>query len=144
MSNLSNRVIRTALVGGLFALTPALASAQETEAEYNLCTATVDVASIPAGEAATPVTFSLSESIGEVTGIEAGESGLRTASPEDLGQSEMATEEAPKVIEMSAESEGIAQIWLNTLEAQPGTFEVTLNSETGSCTAVVTVEGGSA
>lgn len=142
MSNLSNRVIRTAIVGGLFALTPALASAQEQE--LAVCTATVDVASIPAGAAATPVTFSLSESIGEVTGVEAGESGVRIASPEDLERSEMATEEAPKVIEMSAESEGVAQIWLNTLEAQPGTYELTLSSEAGSCTAVVTVEGGSA
>jgi len=142
MSNLSNRVIRAAVVGGLFALTPALVGAQEQEQE--LCTATLDVASIPAGEAATPVTFSLSQSIGEVTGIEAGESGLSVASPEDLELSEMASEETPKVIEMSAESEGVAQIWLSTLEAQPGTYEVTLNSEAGSCTAVVTVEGDSA
>ena len=98
-----------------------------------------------AGEAAVQLTFSLSESIGLVTGVEGGESGLQIASPEDLACTDMASdEEAPHAIAMASEGLPAALVWLNTLEAQAGSFEISLIGVEGTCRAEITFEGDGA
>ena len=140
MFQLPTRTARVAVLGALFAVAPGVVGAQEAEAP--VCTATVEAAALPAGEAAVELTFSLSEAIGEVTAIEAGESGISIASPEDAEPTEMATdEEAPEATEMATEGMSTAVVWLSTLEAHAGTYEISLIGAEGTCKAEITVEG---
>ncbi|NNM32859.1 MAG: hypothetical protein HKO53_07315 [Gemmatimonadetes bacterium] len=142
MQHTSNRAIRASLFAALFAVTPALVNAQEpAQDEMPVCVATIDAEALPAGEASVPAMFTLTENIGEVTAIEAGESGLSIADPAEEEATEMATEEAAEATEMAAEASITAHIWLSTLEAQAGQFEVHLVGTEGTCAAQVTIEG---
>ncbi len=129
-----------------FAMAPAV-HAQDTgtkaEAEQNACTAQVNPASIQAGQKAVQVQATLSQSVGAITSVDAGESGLELAAASDLPKSEMSrseTDAEPQPIQMAAEGNS-ATLWFNTANAKPGQQHLTLKGEQGDCTAQVTVEG---
>ena len=136
----------------LVALVPGAAMAQEAEAEVEEiqpCTAVLAPALIPAGEAAVKVKATLTEDIGNIDGLKSPEgSGLSIVSPADVPMEEMSNTEdaaATEVTEMAAEAAVEANtfdVWLNAFEATPGSFEITLLGENGSCTATVEVKGG--
>jgi hypothetical protein len=120
----------------------ALAQEEPTPPEPVACTAQPNVEAVAPGQAAALVAFTLSNDIGPVIGIEAPESGLVVAAPEDLPRVDMANpEETPKPIQMSLEAANTAIVWLNSTHAQPGVYEVWLVSEAGRCAATVTVAG---
>lgn len=137
------RKVTTSLAATFFlalpiAFAPNGVSAQDVEAPQ-MCTASVQPAAITAGEAAVHLVATLSEDIGSVTGIQSAESGIAVASPEELPRTEMSTDaEAPKAIAMTAEGNTVG-LWLNTLGAEAGTFQVVLEGESGMCHAEVTV-----
>jgi hypothetical protein len=110
--------------------------AQEPPAQ---CTAEVAPAELATGEAALRVIFTLSESIGSISGVDAVGSGLALAAPEDIPRAEMASpDEAPRPIELGAEANTVT-VWLRTADAQAGEFALTLQGEGGTCQARVAV-----
>jgi hypothetical protein len=118
------------------------AVAQETEAQ-EACHASFSPATIPAGQAAVEVTADLSSAIGVVSAIKAPEeSGVAKASMADL---EVATMASPaddgqkETIEMAAEGNQ-AEVWLTTVNATAGTYEVELTGDDGSCRGEITIE----
>lgn len=129
--------LRTLLVLLPVAFIPGALSAQAQ------CEAQLTPAEIPAGEAAVQVTAEFSEEVGAVTTVQAaGESGLAIASPEDIPRTELAAgDEAPQPITMAMEGNS-ASIWLNSQQAQEGTYQLALQGDTGTCTAELTVAGG--
>ena len=140
-----------------FALVPNAVMAQEAEAqeaeaqeadEIQACTAAVTPSQIPAGEAAVKVTVTFTEDFGAIDGLQAPEgSGLAIVSPEEVPMEELANSEeeaAAEAEEMVADEAAGANtfvVWLNSLEATAGTFDVTLIGENGTCTASVEVTG---
>jgi len=139
MKNVFKTSIPAALMLALpFALAPQTAQAQDIE-EPQACTVEVMSGEIAAGEAAVPLMASLSESVGAVSGIEAGESGISISAPEDLPRTEMAAETDTRTpIEMADVGNSLT-LWLNTTGAAPGTHEIVIQGELGQCTATVTV-----
>lgn len=128
----------------LAVLAPQAAVAQEepVEAEVPQCMAEIDVEAIPAGEAAVAVTFTLSEDVGAITGVESPASGLAIAAPEDLPRVDMANEDvpAPEPIQMSSEAVNTFIVYLNTAQAQEGTHDLWLIGEQGRCASQVVVQ----
>lgn len=137
MSTLSRNF--ASLMGLAFAIAigTAPASAQEPALSGGQCTAELAPAQVQSGEAAVSVTAVLSEQVGEVTGLEAAESGITIASPSDLPRTEMAAEESPQPINLA---EGNSwTIWINTSQAAPGTYDVTFTGSEGTCQGQLTV-----
>lgn len=132
-----------ALTLAVFAPQTVAAQEEPVEAELPQCTALIDVEAVPAGETAVAVTFTLSEDIGAITGIESPTSGLALAAPEDL-RVDMANEEepAPEPIQMSADAENTFVVYLNSAEAAEGTHDLWLISEQGRCASQVVVQPG--
>jgi len=119
------------------------AVAQETETQQEACHASFSPATIPAGQAAVEVTADLSSAIGVVSAIKAPEeSGVAKATMADL---EVATMASPaddgqqETIEMAAEGNQ-AEVWLTTVNATAGTYEVELTGDDGSCFGEITIE----
>jgi hypothetical protein len=130
-------------VAGLMSLAFAItlgaapASAQAPSLSGGQCTAELAPAQVQSGQTAVSVTAVLSEQVGEVTGLEAPESGITVAAPEDLPRTEMAAEERPQPINLA---EGNAwTIWINTSQAAPGTYDVTFTGSEGTCQGQLTV-----
>lgn len=126
------------------AFLPQVGSAQvEEEPEEPLvCTAQTEVTVAP-GQSAVSVTFTLSEDIGPILGVESSESGLLVADPADLPRVDMANPEAtPQPIQISNEAENTVIVWLNSADAQEGTHEFWLVSEGARCASTITVEDG--
>lgn len=127
------------------AFLPQMGSAQveEEPEEPQVCTAQTETTVAP-GESAVSVTFTLSEDIGPILGIQSSESGLVVADPADLPRVDMANPEAtPQPIEMSNEAENTVIVWLNAADAQEGTHEFWLVSEGARCASSITVDDGS-
>lgn len=126
----------------LFAPQAAVAQEEPVEAEVPQCMAVIDVEAIPAGEAAVAITFTLSEDVGAITGIESPESGLAIAAPEDLPRVDMANEDAPapEPIQMSNDAENTFTVYLNSAQAQEGTHDLWLIGEQGRCASQVVVQ----
>lgn len=125
------------------AFTSTTVSAQEEQPTPAMqqCTAEVLPSQVQSGQAAERVSISLSSAIGNVTELttENAEAGVKVADPADLPKTEMAAEEAaPAPIEMAAENNSLT-IWLNTEDAQPGTYPFTLTGESGSCTGSIEI-----
>jgi len=144
MSKLITRSFGTLLAPALaLGLLVAEASAQQPEAAAeSQCIATAEPATIQAGQTAVRVGLSLSEGIGAVTGLSAPEgSGLAIAAPEDIPRAELASPDAPQSqpIELAADAETAVTVWLRTQEVQAGEFDVTVQGETGTCRATITV-----
>lgn len=132
-----------ALVAAL-AIVPADITAQDQPLDAPAaCTAEVQPQQVAAGSNAVPVTVTVSEPIGPVTGVNAAEdSGIQLATAADLPRTEMAAgEEQPQPIRMG-EGENTWIVWLNLAEAQPGSHELTFTSTQGECTADLEVRPG--
>lgn len=139
----TKQMIPTALALGLaFALLPQTAEAQEQEGQME-CAVEVSPQSILAGQPAVPVEGRLTQDIGDVESLEAGESGLAIASPEDIGRTELARtegEEPPQPVETSRTGDQIkATVWLNTEDVEPGTHGFVLVGENGTCAGEIEV-----
>lgn len=149
MRNLTKATFPVALAAAL-AFAPATAHAQDTgmkaDAQQNACTAQVSPASVQVGQKAVQVEATLSQSVGVIKTVDAGDSGIALASAADLPKSEMARSEKdgePQPIQMAAEGNS-ATLWLNTSSAKAGDQHLTLQGEKGSCTAQLTVEAADA
>jgi hypothetical protein len=149
MRKLTRAAIPVAMTAALgFVLAPSTVRAQEQEMAESqaTCTAQIDPATIQAGQKAVQVKVKLSEKVGNIESIEAGESGIALASMADLPKADMARADedaAPKVIEMAADGT-TATLWLNTEQAKTGAQHIGLKGEQGSCTAQVTIEAAEA
>jgi hypothetical protein len=124
------------------ALTATPAAAQEEEpTTMEACTATVLPSQVEAGQTAERLSISLSSAIGEVSEFTTAEetAGLSVADAADLPASEMAAEEEEQEpIEMADTGDSVT-IWLNTADAQAGTYEFTLKGADGECTGSIEV-----
>lgn len=114
---------------------------QEQEQE---CSAQVTPEAVEPGQSAVRVKAKLSSSVGQVQGFQAvGESGVTPADPADIGEKTgMAREEEqqpPQPVEMAAEDQTTAILWLNTEGASPGDHQITLQGQNGTCAATVSV-----
>ncbi len=140
--SLSNALLPALVLALPFAASPQALTAQE-QAEPQQCTAEVLPLEVAAGQPAVRVAFTLSEDVGTISAIQAPEdTGILIAAPEDLPRQDMANPDTPpKPIEMSREDANVAVLWLNTNAAVPGTHEVSLTGENGSCVAHLTVTG---
>lgn len=128
-----------------FALLPQFADAQERAEEETAQECSVEVApgQVQAGQSAVSVTVRLSEDIGKISGVEAEGGAIALASPEDVGQAEMArTEEGeePQPVKM-ARTGNQATVWLNTEDAEGGTHGFVLQGENGQCSGQIEVAG---
>jgi hypothetical protein len=127
-------------------LVPGAADAQEQEQEtpqQGECTVRVTPQPVQTGEAAVSVTARLSRSVGAVEGFEApDESGLELADPKDIQKRSMAREEGegePQPIQMARGEQSQVTLWLNTQNAESGSYEVTLEGANGDCKGNVSV-----
>lgn len=123
-----------ALVAAL-AIVPADITAQDQPiGGEQACTVEFQPQQVAAGSNAVPVTITVSEPIGPVTGLNADEmSGIKLATAADLPRTEMAAgEEQPQPIRMG-EGENTWIVWLNLAEAQEGTHELSFTSTQGEC-----------
>lgn len=117
------------------------ASAQEEQAIQALETCTLAPAAVEADLPSTAVDVTPPTSIGEITELEAGDSGLALAEPDPAAERGVAAEgEAGDPVEMDR-PENVQTLWLNTSGVEPGTYEVTLKGETGECSAELVVYG---
>lgn len=136
---------RAAVVGALAALplglgAGELAAQEEAPAGQEVCTAQLTPATVPAGETPVKVKVELSQGIGALTGLEAGESGLALARIDAEAEQEMAAEgEAEAETLELAENEHLVRF--DATNAQPGEFTIIFEGEAGECSASVTVEG---
>ena len=124
-----------------FTSTPASAQQEQATPAMQQCTAQVLPSQVQSGQKAERVSISLSSPVGNVTELttENAEAGVKVADPTDLPKTEMAAEgTAQKPIEMAAENNRLT-IWLNTENAQPGTYPFTLKGESGSCTGTIEI-----
>lgn len=141
MQTLPKAGLLTLLPFALIGITSESASAQTPEPEMTSCNATATPQQVQAGETAAQVSVSLSQPVGQIDEFEAqGDAGLKLAEASDLPRTEMAAEpEEPQPIQMAGANQ--VSIWLNTEEAQPGSYEFTLRGSEGDCTGTITVGG---
>ena len=124
-----------------FTTTPASAQDAQPAPAMQQCTAQAEPAHVQSGQKAERVSIALSSAVGNVTAFttENAEAGIRLADAADLPKTEMAAEEAaPKPIEMAAETDHVT-IWLNTENAEAGTYAFTLKGESGACTGSIMI-----
>lgn len=124
-----------------FTSTPASAQEEQPTPAMHQCTAEVLPSQLHSGQKAERVSISLSSPVGNVTEFttEDAEAGVKVADAADLPKTELAAEEAvQKPIEMAAENNRLT-IWLNTEDAQPGTYAFTLKGESGACTGSLVI-----
>jgi hypothetical protein len=141
MQTLPKAGLLTLLPFALLGLTSDSATAQQPEQELAACNATATPQQVQAGEVAAQVSVSLSQPVGQVDQFEAqGDAGLKLAEASDLPRTEMAAEpEQPQPITMAGANQ--VTLWLNTEEAQPGSYEFTLRGSEGDCRGTITVGG---
>ena len=117
---------------------PAHLDAQQP-AQQQECTASLAPVELASGAEATLVTITVSQPIGEVIEVEATESGIRIAEVSALPMTPLAgPDDSPAPIRMG-DSDTQWLIYLNTVDAQPGSHELTFRSAEGTCTAQITV-----
>lgn len=147
MSDRTKNTLSAFLVLALSVLmVPGAAEAQERETpQQGECTVEVTPQPVQSGEAAVSVTARLSESVGTVEDFEVpDESGLELADPNDIQKRSMAREEGegePQPIQM-ARGDSQVTLWLNTENAESGSYEVTLKGANGECSGNVSVGQG--
>jgi hypothetical protein len=135
---------RSSLLGltlaAAFLAMPSFVAAQAVQ-QAPTCTAEVMPAAVEAGERAVPIAVTVSEPIGEVTGVSAPEgSGITLAAPADLPRQQLAADApAPQPIAM-ADADNTWIVYLNLAEAEAGAHELTFTSGSGGCRAELTVE----
>jgi hypothetical protein len=130
-----------ALAVALVGLPAGVTAQQPGQQQQEACTARISPTQLAAGEAATPVTITVSRTIGDVTGVDAGESGITLAEASALPRTPLAgPNERPTPIRMG-DSENQWIVYLSTTEAEAGPHELTFRSERGACTGQLTVAG---
>jgi len=141
MQTLPKAGFLTLLPFALLGLTSESATAQQPEEQLTACNATATPQQVQAGETAAQVSVSLSQPVGQIDEFEAqGDAGLELAEASDLPRTEMAVEgEEPEPITMAGANQ--VTLWLNTEEAQPGSYEFTLSGSEGDCRGTITVGG---
>jgi len=125
----------------------ALKAQQKTSESSATCNARTIPAELMPGSKAARVAIVLSSPIGNVSGFQSADgSGIRLASPGDMPMVGMANEgkksEKPTPIQMANQNNRLT-LWLNTSEAQPGTYNFTLKGEQGTCAGSLQVTKGS-
>lgn len=142
-----NRYLVRSLRAGLFGVVPlallaSTASAQEEEGDP--CTADLSPASIRVESPAMRVTARLSRNVGEITAVDGpGASGVRLSTSAELelmAKAAQEDEDPEQPIALSADGH-TATLWLNTEDAEPGRYTITLEGETGTCTSEITIDG---
>jgi hypothetical protein len=126
-----------ALPGQATAQIPAQPQPQPQTQEQ--CQAQVSPAQLQAGARAAEVRITVSQPIGDVTGVEAGNSGIELASAEDLPRTPLANPDQPQRPIRMGDAPNQWIVYLNTAEARAGEHELTFQSARGTCTARVTV-----
>lgn len=108
------------------------------------CTAQVSPGEIETGAKAVPVTVTVSQPIGALTGIDASRgSGISLAFPGDLPSTEIGPAGGPpRPIEMG-EAENVWIVWLSLSEAGAGTHAIIFTAREGRCGAELKVEPAS-
>ncbi len=159
MRNLTKATVPVAMSAAMaFAFTPTAAHAQQAseaaaQSQQKTCTAQVDPASVDAGQKAVQVQVKLSETIGNISGVEGDD--VTLAAIADLPKAEMSRsekdekgekgekqeDETPQVVQMAAEGTS-ATLWLSTEKAKAGKQHLTLKGETGTCIAQIEVASG--
>jgi hypothetical protein len=130
-----------ALAAALVGLPASLMAQQPGQQQQEACTARISPTQLAAGEAATQVTITVSQPIGEVTGVDGGESGITLAEASALPRTPLAgPDDRPTPIRMG-DSEGQWIVYLNTTEAEAGQHELAFRSERGACTGQIAVGG---
>lgn len=123
-----------------FAAAPAGLNAQDPSPQ---CEATIAPGQLSVGETATRVTISMSLPIGPIMGIEASEgSGIALSSPADLPRTQLAAGEGPPRPIRMGDAPNTWDVWLNLSEAEEGTHEIMFQSESGTCSAEITIGAG--
>lgn len=119
-----------------------LASSASAQEEDGACKAELSPGSIRVESPAIRVTARLSRDIGEITALDGpDESGVRLSSTAELELMAKTTDADPEdPVALSADGH-TATLWLNTEDAEPGRYTITLEGETGACTSDITVDG---
>lgn len=127
------------------AISSSFLTAQQKSKDTQACVARVLPTSVPAGVAASRLTVTLSEAIGNVTKFTPDEdAGLALASSQDLPKTAMGREgAAPKPIEMVSDVQRRLTLWLNTGNAKAGDYHFTLTGASGTCAGTLKVTGQS-
>ena len=136
MRTLARRVASHATLASALAFLPAQVGAQS-------CIAEVSPSEVEIGTTV-PVTVTVSQPIGAVTGVDASlTSGISLAFPGDLPPSEVgALGGPPRTIKMG-DSENVWIVWLTLSDAGPGTHPLIFTAREGRCGAELRVEPAS-
>jgi hypothetical protein len=119
-----------------FVATPLDLRAQE-------CTATITPAQVQAGQQAVRLNVSFSEDVGELTRLQAADSGIQLAEAGDLPRTDLAANApAPRPIAMAQGQEDTWTVYVNTEDARPGSHRITFVAAEGGCTAQLNVQAG--
>lgn len=135
MQSLTKKMLAALTVAAALMIGPAAASAQD-------CTARLSPSQIESGSDAVLVTVTLEEDMGQIESVESEEGNIESADPTDIPRTEMAAgEEDPQPIRQGAD-QTTWTVWLNTSDAEEGTFPLTfVTSEGDRCTAELQVTG---
>jgi hypothetical protein len=150
MHNTTRTISPALALAAALAFVPVSAVAQTpvplTPAAPAMCVGELSPASVQAGVKAVAITVQVTETMGAVTGFEAGEdSGILLAVAADLPKTEMARgtpatpAPAARPINM-ADAANTWTVWINVAEAEAGTSDVTFTSSSGKCTAHLEVK----
>jgi len=121
-------------LGAAFVATPLDLRAQE-------CTATITPAQVQAGQQAVRLNVSFSEDVGELTRLQAADSGIALAEAGDLPRTDLAANApAPRPIAMAQGQEDTWTVYVNTEDARPGSHRITFVAAEGGCTAQLNVQ----
>jgi hypothetical protein len=121
-------------LGAAFVATPLDLRAQE-------CTATITPAQVQAGQQAVRLNVSFSEDVGELTRLQAADSGIALAEAGDLPRTDLAANApAPRPIAMAQGQEDTWTVYVNTEDARPGSHVITFVAAEGGCTAQLSVQ----
>ena len=128
------------ILAGALAAVPSHVAAQAAPQQQQSCTAEITPGAVEAGARAVPVTITVSQPIGEVTGVRAAEgSGIALAQPTDLPRQQLAAgAQAPQPIAMG-DAANTWIVYLNLAEAEAGAHELSFTSTRGACTSELTV-----
>jgi hypothetical protein len=137
----------TAVLALAAALVAAPLDAQDRPAQQQQqeqCTATITPAQVQAGQAAQRLTVSVNRDVGEISRLQAADSGIVLAQARDLPRTDLAANApAPRPIAMG-EQRNTWTVYVNTQNARPGSHAMTFVGANGNCTAQIRVDGGAA
>lgn len=135
--------LRAGVLGLLpLALLAATTAAQQEDPDA--CTAELSPGTIRVESPGIRVTARLNRDVGEITAVDgSGDSGVRLATPAELELMARTSGRDPGRLEPIARSNDgtTVTLWLNTEDAEPGRYTITLEGETGACSSDITIDG---